>query len=275
KSIDVFSPYPEFLNFLVDKMVRPDIQDKTFYFDRINSYYQVQFNPLEMINNRYLVAMNDVSSYHQIMQAHKDFTANVSMAFQPSLDRIHSVAGELKDLQAKENILREASWLDELVNDTLALTSQTIKYKRYDIQVDQMIQEILSEFTDVIAEKSLHILANLAPIHYKSDPQRLQIIFKKLIGNALSYSHDGGDVEISLSKGSKNLKFDVKDSGPGLPEAQRERIFEHFYRTDIGISMIAGTGLGLAIVKKNVEDLNGHVYVQSEVGQGSTFTVKF
>jgi two-component system OmpR family sensor kinase len=256
-------------------MVHPDIQDKTFYFERINSYYQVQFNPLEMIDNRFLVAMNDVSSYHQIMQAHTDFTANVSMAFQPPLDRIHNVAEKLTDLEAKAKILKETNWLDELVNDTLALTSPTIKYKKYDIQVDQLVQEILSEFTDVIAQKKLQISVNLASLHYRSDPQRLQIIFKKLIGNALSYSHENGKVEISLSKGAKKLQFDVKDSGPGLSELQRERIFEDFYRTDTSISTIAGTGLGLAIVKKNVEDLKGQVQVKSEIGIGSTFTVIF
>lgn len=275
KSIDVFSLYPEFLNFLVEKMVRPDIQDKTFYFDRINSYYQVQFNPLEMISNRYLVAMNDVTSYHQMSQAHVDFTANVSLAIKAPLERIELLTAEINPDEIRQKITQETDWLDELVDDTLVLTQPTVKVTKSHIQVDQLIQSILLDLQQTIMRKNLQLDLQLEAVNFKSDEKKIRIIFKKLIGNAFSYTPAGGKVTIFLKNGPEHLTFAVTDSGPGLTDIQKTQIFERFYRTDVDKTTVAGTGLGLAIVKKNVKDLKGHVHVDSQLGHGSTFTVTF
>ncbi|MFV0556730.1 MAG: sensor histidine kinase [Lactovum sp.] len=275
KGIDVFSPFPEFLNFLVEKMVHPDIQNTTFYFENINCYYKISFNPLEMINNRYLVVMNDVSQYHQIMQAHRDFTANISSAFIPPLSRIKEDILQLERTETQEEILKEIDWLNELITDTLALTRTNLKIKKSKVQADLLIQEILESFKLDLTDKGLKLELNIQPLSFHSDPKKIQIIFKKLIGNAISYSKNTGTIRISLEKDGKKTVFSVKDSGPGLSEIQKSRIFEEFYSVDLNRSTVSGTGLGLAIVKKNVQELKGKVYIQSELGQGSTFIVKF
>jgi two-component system OmpR family sensor kinase len=275
KSIDTFSVYPEFLNFLVERIVRPDIQEKTFFFEKINSYYQVQFNPLEMISNRYLVAMNDVTSYHQISQAQVDFTANVSLAFKAPLERIERMADNIEPEEIRRKINQETDWLDELVSDTLTLTQPTVKLIKKHIKVDQMIQIILNELFTAIKRKNLQIELQLEAVDFKSDERKIKIILKKLIGNAISYSPNGGNIRILLNKGPKNLTFSVTDSGPGLSDIQKTQIFEQFYRADINKRTVSGAGLGLAIVKKNVKDLKGHVHVESKLGKGSTFTVTF
>ncbi len=274
-SVDAFSSYSEFLNFLVEKIVHPDIQNKTFYFERINSYYQVQFNPLEMLNNRYLVAMYDVSNYYQMVQSRTDFITNMSLAIKSPIDQINISADKIIDIKLKDKILKETKWLGELINDSVSLTSPSVKNRKVEIHVNQIIEELLDEYKVEIAKKKLYLSVNLSSLVFKTDEQRLRLILNKLIGNAVYYSIESGKIEIDLVKGPKNLQFTIRDSGPGLTELQQARVFENFYQADENFSNLVNSGLGLAIVKKNVEDLKGHVKVSSQIGVGSTFILRF
>lgn len=281
KSLDIFSAYSEFLNFLVEKMVQPDIQYKTFYFEKINSYYQVHFNPLEHIENRFLVVMNDVTQFQQIVQAHTDFIANVSHEFKTPLASINGFADILENGHPTETeskkfiklIRKESQRLTALVSDTLLLTKQNVKLTKQNVNLSVLIKEILDTFEPQIKEKALIISLELAEIIQRTDETLIYAIFKNLIENAIYYTSEHGNITIQLLTLKNHTTFQVTDTGPGLTELQKTRIFERFYRTDEGKSNNSGTGLGLAIVQKNVQDLGGHVIVESKQGIGSTFIV--
>jgi len=92
------------------------------------------------------------------------------------------------------------------------------------------------------------------------------------LDNAINYTNPGGEVEISCDKRT----ITIKDSGLGIPQEHLSRIFERFYRVDKARSReLGGTGLGLAIVKHVMNIHNGLVSVESEIGKGTTFTLKF
>ncbi|MDR0199117.1 MAG: HAMP domain-containing histidine kinase [Streptococcaceae bacterium] len=280
-SIDIFSPYPDFLSFLVEKMVRPDIQNKTFYFEAMASYYEVHFNPLVHINNRYLVSMNDVSQYQQIVTAHNDFIANVSHEFKTPLVSIRgfaellSEAPELKKASKRQAklIQQESERLMALVSDTLLLTQQNPRIVHQSVSLSNLTASILENFSGQIKEKSLKVSSNLTDITIKSDETKIHAIFKNLIENALIYTPEKGQISVSLVPAANHVQFSVTDNGPGLSELERQRIFERFYRTETGDVNPQGTGLGLAIVQKNVQDLGGHIEVRSKEGEGTSFIV--
>ncbi|WP_314733361.1 ATP-binding protein [Anaerobacillus sp. CMMVII] len=97
-----------------------------------------------------------------------------------------------------------------------------------------------------------------------------------LINNAIMYTPKGGNIDISISENIENVMFTVKDTGIGINKEEIPRVFERFYRVDRARSRNSGgTGLGLAIVKHLVEAHHGEISVESEVGRGTNFTIRF
>jgi signal transduction histidine kinase len=107
-----------------------------------------------------------------------------------------------------------------------------------------------------------------------ADPQSLEIVFGNLITNAIHYTGEGGSVDVSAKAEDNRVRVAVQDNGFGIAKRHQERIFERFYRVkDDNTRYITGTGLGLPIVKGIVDDLGGSIALESEPGEGSTFTV--
>jgi two-component system phosphate regulon sensor histidine kinase PhoR len=108
----------------------------------------------------------------------------------------------------------------------------------------------------------------------RADEQALEQILVNLVENAVKYTEPGGHVEVSAVERERDVRIEVKDDGPGIPETQRERIFERFYRVDGGRSkQMGGTGLGLSIVKNLVLAMDGEVGVEGNTPQGAVFWV--
>ncbi|HBB32155.1 MAG TPA: hypothetical protein DC064_10255, partial [Cyanobacteria bacterium UBA9273] len=94
-----------------------------------------------------------------------------------------------------------------------------------------------------------------------------------LLSNAIKYSPNGGVIDFQLYYEQDEIILQIKDQGIGIPPENQARLFESFHRAS-NVGMIQGTGLGLSIVKKCVDLYKGKIYCQSEVGAGTTFTVK-
>jgi signal transduction histidine kinase len=106
------------------------------------------------------------------------------------------------------------------------------------------------------------------------DEQRLTQVLLNLVGNAIKFT-DAGEVRITAAVASGHYALSVSDTGPGIPPEERDRIFEKFHQIDSSITKAkGGTGLGLAIAKQIVEMHGGRIWVESTLGQGSTFRMK-
>ncbi len=115
------------------------------------------------------------------------------------------------------------------------------------------------------------ITPDLAPAF--ADRDRVNQVLDNLIGNAIKFSPQGGTITLRLEEAGEMLQVSVSDSGIGIPEEQIERIFERFYQVDGSATRkFGGAGLGLAIVKRIVEAHGGRIWVNSRLGQGSTFS---
>jgi signal transduction histidine kinase len=106
------------------------------------------------------------------------------------------------------------------------------------------------------------------------DWKRLERVVENLLSNAIKYTPEGGQVDIYVEPRDGWLTVSIEDNGPGIPAEHLPHIFKRFYRVPGSREQAEGTGLGLSIVKAIVERHQGQVMVDSEVGQGSTFTVQ-
>ena len=108
-----------------------------------------------------------------------------------------------------------------------------------------------------------------------ADPGQLRQVLVNLLDNAIKYSPEGGVVAISVTNGDSAIRFSIEDSGLGIPASEHRRIFEKFYRLDPDMTRgIGGTGLGLYICRELVRRMDGKIWVESKLDEGSTFVVE-
>src|SRR5262249_21622888 len=123
------------------------------------------------------------------------------------------------------------------------------------------------------ARKKLALKTDVAKVLPRAlgDEQRLTQVLLNLVGNAIKFT-DAGEVRITATAANGHFALSVSDTGPGIPSEERDRIFEKFHQIDSSITKTkGGTGLGLAIAKQIVEMHGGRIWVESTLGQGSTF----
>ena len=121
--------------------------------------------------------------------------------------------------------------------------------------------------TDVRVELSVD--PEIDPV--EGDERRIRQVVFNLLANAVKFTPSGGAVDVSASRSNGEVRISIADTGPGVALEDRERIFQEFQQTDAGVALREGTGLGLALSKRLVELHGGRIWVDSELGVGSTF----
>jgi signal transduction histidine kinase len=126
--------------------------------------------------------------------------------------------------------------------------------------------------THLPEELSLELLHDSPLPDVAADSDKLRQVLVNLVENAIKYS-GAGRIQVRLGSHYGNVRFSVRDEGPGIPLNQQERIFEKFYRLDRQMTkVVGGTGLGLYISRELIEGMDGDIWVESAPGQGSTFS---
>lgn len=219
----------------------------------------------------------------------QQFTANVSHELKTPLTSISGFAEILKAGGTDENTTRDfaSSIYDEsqrmitLVNDIIKLSKldeNSISLEKEPINLRDMCRDIMTTLSASASVKNLSMnLSGDSSLINGVQPVIYEMIYN-LLDNAIKYNVQNGSVNISIKKmnESQRVVFTVKDTGIGIPENEKDRIFERFYRVDKSRSkQLGGTGLGLSIVKHAAKYHGASILVNSEVGKGSTFTVIF
>ncbi len=178
-----------------------------------------------------------------------------------------------------ERARQRAIELTELVSDLLRLTRVREEAVRQEelglVQVDAELNQVVELMKVEANKKGLSLIVDvepdLAPV--RANAERVKMIWTNLVSNAIRYSQPGGVITVTLRQTPTHLVGAVRDTGIGIPAEDRGRIFEEFYRAENARTMSpTGTGVGLAIVRRILENYGGRIEVESELGQGSTFT---
>ena len=114
---------------------------------------------------------------------------------------------------------------------------------------------------------------NCTPAERYGDPHRIEIILTNLVGNAMKFTPPGGRIQVSVFHNPAGTSIEVTDTGPGIPREEQQRIFERFHQTETSERrQQGGVGIGLALARELAQLHGGSLTVDSQVGEGSTFT---
>ncbi|MCX7680542.1 MAG: GAF domain-containing protein [Anaerolineae bacterium] len=176
-----------------------------------------------------------------------------------------------------EIIAEKTNTMSRLVNDIMELQQAGAPLiRRSPVSLSDVVHRAVEGCAAAAARAGLKIVEQLPEerVLVIGDEHRLIQVFDNLLGNAIKFSPNGGQIVVRLESTRSVVRASVSDQGIGIPKEEQARIFDRFYRVDgSGGQRIGGSGLGLAIVKSIVEAHGGEVWVESEPGKGSTFYV--
>jgi signal transduction histidine kinase len=170
-------------------------------------------------------------------------------------------------LTIQRNTNRIQMRMDQML-DLSRIKSDRLLLNRELILLSEVVGGYINEVTPV--EKNLSIQVNIPQgLHLYADRNALHDIFINLLSNAFKFTDDGGQVSIIATQKDQSILLEIRDTGIGIPEDKLQMIFDEFSQVEGG--KYGGTGLGLAITKRLVEEHEGNIWVESQLGKGSTF----
>jgi signal transduction histidine kinase len=215
----------------------------------------------------------------EVEELERNFLMTVSHELRTPLTAIRGHVGALREGLAEDQeararslevIARETSRLERLVGDVLDLAkldARRFTVLHEEVDMGRLLEQAYESFGEEARRRGIDYRSELVarPV-IVSDGDRVLQIISNLLANAFRWTPDGGRVDVQLSQTDGTVSVAVADTGPGIPAAERERIFRPFVSQDGG-----GTGLGLAIARELALALGGRIRLQSEPGRGSRF----
>ena len=232
-----------------------------------------------------VAVIHDMTELKRLETMRRDFVANVSHELKTPLTSIKGfvetlLGGALEDKENSINFLKiinnHADRLNVLIDDLLELShieSKEVELRKDKFILADLVNEVVWGFKSQAKKKQIEISSALAQdLEMVADKSKIEQVLTNLINNAIKYNKEKGFVKIYAEQSVGEIKIVIEDSGVGITEKDRLRIFERFYRVDKARSReLGGTGLGLSIVKHIIELHAGSVGVQSIEGFGSKF----
>jgi signal transduction histidine kinase/DNA-binding response OmpR family regulator len=185
--------------------------------------------------------------------------------------------GPLNDRQRRyvKHIHTGGKHLLSLINDILDLSkieAGRLQLAIETVRVSTCFAEVVDTMRPLADKKSQSLLTNTSrDVNVRADPTRFKQVLMNLIGNAIKFTPEGGKIAIGCQPLGEVVRVEVRDSGPGIPPEEQQRIFEAFHRSAQSEKTVEGTGLGLAITRRLVELHGGHLDLESQLGSGSCF----
>lgn len=238
--------------------------------------------------NRKLMLSQDITQSKKNEAMRRDFVANVSHELRTPLTVLSGFLETVRELNLSEDDRKryldlmhvQSGRMEALVEDLLILTSlesspQPLSNQR--IPVKPLLNRLVQD-AQGLSNGRHQIMTEIESNHdLQGDEKEIYSAFGNLITNAIRYTPEGGKITVSWKDTPLDeAVFSVRDTGPGIAEEHIPRLTERFYRVDRSRSRdTGGTGLGLAIVKHIVTRHGAHLEIQSELGQGSCFSIRF
>jgi signal transduction histidine kinase len=234
-----------------------------------------------------VVVMQDVTEELRTQQVRRQFVANASHELKSPVASLEALSEAILNAVSDDpptatrfasRLVFEAERLGRLVTDLLDLSrlEDPTNISATPINLSNVIKVILDGTDAAARAKQMKIAAQISSDAWvRGDDQQLSLMVRNLLDNAVRYTPERGSVWVDVFREGHDVVVRVADDGIGIPLAAQARVFERFYRINDDRSReTGGTGLGLSIVKHVAELHGGHVGLQSELGEGSVFTVR-
>jgi PAS domain S-box-containing protein len=233
-----------------------------------------------------IVVVRDAGEERKAEQIKRDFVSMVSHELRSPLTPLRGFLGSLVEGTVEDDpetrqeyyriMLRQAQRLERVVNDMLDASLIEAGGLVVDLQpvpLDHVLGRIVREFREQHPERRVVLHDSVRPSIVFADPFRIEQIVLNLLSNADKYTPRGSSIDVSTETWNGSVTVSVRDTGPGIPAEHRHLIFDRFYRVrDDAAAGRPGTGLGLYIVRTLVEAMSGRIWVDSEIGIGTTFS---
>jgi len=232
----------------------------------------------------YAVTMQDITYLKEVDRVRNEVVHTVSHDLRSPLTSVIgyteliSRAGSLNDNQQEflKRIQESVEHITTLINDLLDLggIEAGLDTRREWVQLDVILLYSLDMLQGQIKSKHIKVQSDIAESlpALRANPVRLRQVLDNVVGNAIKYSNKNGEVKVSIKSEGDQVILQVSDNGPGIPAQDQAHIFDKFYRGK-NMDKQQGSGLGLAIVKSIVDAHQGRIWVESTVGQGSSFFI--
>ena len=290
RSVESTCTYEELLGDLhpfeqILALQRPNyVEDELVIGERTLELYLAPFSDHEQ--GGVLIVLHDVTEQHRNEERRKEFVANVSHELRTPLTNVRSYAETLRDAGGDIPQEMSNSFLDIIITETDRMThivQDLLTLSRLDAGNAELVLsrfpfgeaiESVTRANALNAKQRSHELvydtSESLPL-ITGDRSRLEQVMMNIIGNAIKYTPDGGHIRIQAGSTEESVWMEVCDDGIGIPEKDRDRIFERFYRVDKARSRESGgTGLGLSIAREIVQRHNGTLALVPHEGPGTT-----
>ena len=257
-----------------------EVQAQNLADSRIEENTVKELNQLSVSYNKMLERLSDA------FEVQRQFTANAAhelrtplALMQVQLDLYNSTrhpGNDADTLQTIRMVTEQNGRLSKMVKTLLDMSELQTVGRDEKIIVDALVDEVLADLEPLAQEKSIKLIGKCkAATMVGSDILIYRLVYN-LVENAIKYNHLGGQVTVTAYQKEKQVYLSVADTGSGIPEELRERVFEPFFRVDKSRSReLGGVGLGLALVREIVRVHDGSITVKSNPSGGTIFEVLF
>ena len=239
-----------------------------------------ELNQLSVSYNKMLGRLSDA------FEIQRQFTANAAhelrtplALMQVQLDSYNSgqhPGSDAETVQTIKMVTEQNDRLSKMVKTLLDMSELQTVGRDETIMVDALVDEVLADLEPLAREKDVELTGNCEAITIVGSDILIYRLVYNLVENAIKYNHPGGQVTVNVSRKEKHVCLSVADTGNGIPEELRERVFEPFFRVDKSRSRaLGGVGLGLALVHEIVRVHDGNITVRSNPSGGTVFEVMF
>lgn len=257
-----------------------EVQAQNLADSRLDENKVKELNQMSVSYNKMLGRLSDA------FEIQRQFTANAAhelrtplALMQVQLDSYNSgqhPGSDAETVQTIKMVTEQNDRLSKMVKTLLDMSELQTVGRDEAIMVDALVDEVLADLEPLAREKHVELTGNCEAITIVGSDILIYRLVYNLVENAIKYNHPGGQVTVSASRKEKRVCLSVADTGNGIPEELRERVFEPFFRVDKSRSRaLGGVGLGLALVHEIVRVHDGNITVRSNPSGGTVFEVMF
>ena len=257
-----------------------EVQAQNLSDSRIEESGVAELNRLSVSYNRMLARLSEA------FKMQRQFTANAAHEFrtplavmQLQLDLYNSTEHPTNDACAQQTIrmmTEQNERLSKMVKTLLDMSELQTVARDDEVALDALVEEVLADLEPLAQEKAIHLTAQCDAVTMTGSDILLYRLVYNLVENAIKYNTPGGTVTVGADRQDQHIRLTVADTGTGIPEELKERVFEPFFRLDKSRSRaLGGVGLGLALVREIVSVHGGSISVKDNPDGGTTFEVIF